>query len=268
MTHPDKRTSDQVQPEAFSQYAKWYNAFNTQKDYSAEIAYLVEAFSRYRSRPATWLDIGCGSGKHVATLAEAGIAAEGVDISVDMLAMARHAYPEMAFHLGSAESFQLNQRFDAISMLFHVASYLTDDGAVEKAMANVAAHLAPDGLFMFDFWHTDGVGREPPAARIREAVVDGQRLFRFTHVQQDAARDIVNIRFEFRRDSPAGPVLHEEHHAMRHFSRAYLQSVLARAGFEIVLCEGWMTGQALKPQDWYGVIFARLHQPRVVEQHS
>ncbi len=265
----DKPASEDAPRDAFGEYAKWYNAFNTQKNYVAEIDYLLQAISRHQSQPdreranriSTWLDIGCGSGEHAAVLTARTMVAEGVDISAEMLAAARRSHPAILFHLGAAESFCLNRKFDAASMLFHVASYLTNDDALEKTMANIAAHLVPDGLFAFDFWHTGGVTLDPPAARIREAVVDGQRLFRLTRVEQDIARQLIDIRFEFRRDSVTGPIIHEEHHAMRHFSSTHLHAVLDRAGFEVMGCEGWMTGQPLKMADWYGVIFARLRKP-------
>jgi SAM-dependent methyltransferase len=262
----DKPANADIPRDAFGEYAKWYNAFNRQKNYVAEIDYLLHAIARHQPRPglnlpgriSPWLDIGCGSGEHAAALAARGMLVEGVDISAEMLAAARRAHSALIFHLGAAESFRLTQKFDTASMLFHVASYLTSDDAVEKTMTNIAAHLVPGGLFVFDFWHTGGVIHDPPAARIRETVVDGQRLFRLTHVEQDLARQMINIRFEFRRDSATGPVIHEEHHAMRHFSSAHLHTVLDRAGFEVMACEGWMTGQPLETQDWYGVIFARL----------
>jgi SAM-dependent methyltransferase len=255
MTTQDNRP---VSKGAFGQYADWYNAFNRQKNYHAEIDYLAERLAQWRPPPVSWLDIGCGSGEHAAALCARGIKAEGIDVSVDMLASARQSYPQILFHLGAAESFRLDQQFDVASMLFHVASYLTCDDAVSRAMKNIATHLKPNGLFVFDFWHTGGVRHDPPAARVREAVVNKERLFRITNAEQDEAQHLINIRFEFRRGTPSGHVIHEEHHAMRHFSIEELNTFLIGAGLVPLACEGWMTGKPLQSQDWYGIVFAKL----------
>ena len=47
------------------------------------------------------LDAGCGPGRVTAHLAELGLAAEGLDLSPVMLDLARAAYPELSFRLGS-----------------------------------------------------------------------------------------------------------------------------------------------------------------------
>jgi hypothetical protein len=148
-----------------------------------------------------------------------------------------------------------------ISMLFHVLSYQTSDRAVDAAMENVAAHLAPRGVFIFDFWHTGGVLLDPPGVRTREAKVGGRRLFRTAHPTEDRARSLIDIRYEFRPDSPEGAAAYVEEHALRHFTAAELDAFLGRAGLETVALEGWMQpGRALQPNEWYGLACARKRQ--------
>lgn len=47
------------------------------------------------------LDAGCGPGRVTAHLAHLGLAAEGLDLSSAMLDLARTAFPELSFRLGS-----------------------------------------------------------------------------------------------------------------------------------------------------------------------
>jgi SAM-dependent methyltransferase len=245
-------------PGPFDQYAAWYDAFNEGKDYDAEARYVLERVKTWEPAPATWLDIGCGTGNHLGVLQSEGIAVEGVDVSPAMIARARIAHPGIPFHVATAQELRVQGTRDVISMLFHVLSYQTTNDAVAGALENAAAHLAPRGVFIFDFWHSSGVLLDPPVVRVRQAHVGGRRLFRTAHPTEDRGRNLIDIRYGFRWDSPEGPVAYEEHHALRHFTATELDDFLGRAGLDVVACEGWrQPGRALQRQEWYGLICAR-----------
>jgi SAM-dependent methyltransferase len=244
-------------PAAFDRYARWYDAFNRDKDYAAEVGYIVGEAKRFVSSPRRWLDIGCGTGKHLACLHGHGIAAEGMDASPSMIARARIAYPEFSFHVGTAQDFHLPGSWDVISMLFHVMSYLTRDTDVDRALARIAAHLDRSGLLIFDFWHTGGVLHDPPARRVRESEVDGRKLFRIAIPTENRGLRRVDVRYEFRWDSVDGDCVLEEQHSMRHFSPSELTEFLGRAGLTVISCKGWQRESPPGPEDWYGVICAR-----------
>jgi SAM-dependent methyltransferase len=241
---------------AFEQYADWYDAFNVQKDYPAEIAYVLGEVGALRPAAKRWLDVGCGTGKHVTLLHRSGIDASGLDSSAEMVTRARRANPDISFHHGSAQAYGLSGSWDVITMLFHVMSYQTTDEDVERAMREAQANLAPGGVFAFDFWHTPGVIDSPPAQRTREALVDGRRLFRVAHPTEDKVSRRIDVRYEFRWDSADGPCVHEELHRMRHFSVGELGQVLGRAGLEIRSCKAWMRQHPPGRADWYGMICA------------
>ena len=242
---------------AFDRYATWYDAFNRDKDYAAEIRHVIDQVTPWCPQPRRWLDIGCGTGKHVAGLQAQGIDAEGLDASPAMVAQARTSYPQFSFHVGTAQDFQLPGGWDVISLLFHVMSYQTSDANVNDALACVARHLDRSGVLVFDFWHTGGVLHDPPSRRVRESQVNGRRLFRIAQPSENRALRRIDIRYEFRWDAPDGPGAHEEKHSMRHFSPAELTEFLGRAGFEVVSCKGWQRESFPGPGDWYGLICAR-----------
>ena len=244
-------------PGAFREYAPWYDAFNLGKDYAAEAEYVLERTGTWMPSPQSWLDIGCGTGNHLRFLHSRGIRVEGLDISPSMIERARLAHPEIAFHVGSVQGFRLPGARDVISMLFHVMSYQTTDRAIRDALGNVSGHLAPRGVLVFDFWHTDAVLRDPPGTRVREARVGDRRLFRISRPTEDRNLSRVDVHFEFRWDSPEGPLAHQETHALRHFTARELEAFLADAGMSVLTCEGWMQRRPLGPDDWYGLICAR-----------
>jgi SAM-dependent methyltransferase len=250
-------TGDRRPLTAFDRYADWYDAFNEAKNYDAEVRYLLRIVAEVTSPPRRWLDIGSGTGHHAAALAARGIDVDGVELSPAMVARARRAYPHIRFHLGSAQDFALEGDRDVISMLFHVVNYQTSDAMLRTAFARVAAHLAPSGLLLLDFWNSDAVLNDPPVRRVREAGVDGRPLFRISTPREDRDRRRIDVLYEFRWDSPDGSLVHEELHTLRHFTSGELAEFLGQAGLTVMRCDAWMQDRPLAADDWYGVICAR-----------
>lgn len=60
------------------------------------------------------LDLGCGTGRHVAALAARGVEAIGLDSDAAMIKSAKAANPGLAFIRASGESFRLDRPVDAI----------------------------------------------------------------------------------------------------------------------------------------------------------
>ncbi|HUR21143.1 MAG TPA: class I SAM-dependent methyltransferase [Vicinamibacterales bacterium] len=242
---------------SFARYVEWYDAFNADKDYVAEADYVTSQVERWRRPIRTWLDLGCGTGRHLEHLASRGIAIEGVDMSADMIALARQRLPRIPFHVGRIQEVSLAGERDVVSMLFHVMSYQTSAAMVRGAIENARTHLAAGGVFLFDFWHTEAVLRNAPTSRTRQAQVGERTLFRISHPAEDRASRRIDVRFEFRWDGPNGPLEHEENHTLRHFTADELAVFLAECGLEVLSAEGWMTSKPLTSEHWYGVMCAR-----------
>lgn len=247
---------------AFGRYADWYDAFNPGKHYDSEASYVFSNVVHLAGPPSTWLDIGCGTGHHVASLKRMGVAAEGVDASVSMIERARRLYPDVTFHVAAAQEFSVQPPRDVVSMLFHVIDYQTDDDALDRALERVSAHLAPGSLFAFDFWNSDAVLRDPPHKRVRTATIDGRSLFRLSYPSEDRSRRLIDVRYEFRWDSEDGPMAHQETHALRHFGLDELATRLDRFGLDVASSHAWLTTRPVKQNDWYGFACARRRGSR------
>jgi SAM-dependent methyltransferase len=79
------------------------------------IAQHMRAF-RFASRKGNAIDIGCGSsGRIIDLMISEGFDVEGLDISPEMVRMARQRHPEVVFHLADICNWEFPKRYEFIS---------------------------------------------------------------------------------------------------------------------------------------------------------
>ena len=147
--------------------------------------------------PATrsLLDLGCGTGS--ITMAMAARMPEaarvvGVDLSPEMIAVARARAPAHDWRVGDLTAPPVEETFDLIVICFHTLQVLLDDADLARCFRGVAARLAPGGRFAFDLYRPNlpwlmALGPGPAVAR-RFADASGRR---FEVIERDGAYDPV-----------------------------------------------------------------------------
>ncbi len=127
-----------------------YDLFNDEKDYAADAEYLRALVMRHRPKAATWLDVACGTGHHLAALTQ-WFSVAGVDLSASMLASARrHNDPEVPLYQGNFLTFDLEQAFDVVSCLFSSICHAETPADLDRAVARMGAHVSEDGLLLVE----------------------------------------------------------------------------------------------------------------------
>lgn len=117
--------------------------------------------SLYSSQPGAWrgnapvplpckgraLDVGCGNGKTVATLTDAGFAVSAVDFSSEAVKLCSARFPDADVRLAHADSLPFDDgTFDYITAV-HICEHLTD--AEMSGFASEAARLLVEGGYLF-----------------------------------------------------------------------------------------------------------------------
>ena len=117
------------------------NAWAADQDYCAGLAETAGSI----------LDLGCGTGLFLSRLAE-GRTAVGVDPAGAMLEIARQrpGGDRVTWVEADARRLRLDQRFDLIVLTGHAFQVFLDADDQRAALATIAAHLAPEGTFVFD----------------------------------------------------------------------------------------------------------------------
>jgi len=136
----------------FTASAAFYDAIYAAlgKDYGRE-ADAVAAHVRSRSpNAATLLDVGCGTGAHLALFERHGFACRGIDKDPKMVALARTRCPELEIEPGDMLDFSTPERYDVITSLFGVAAYARTIDRLGTAVGNMARHLTERGLLLIE----------------------------------------------------------------------------------------------------------------------
>lgn len=221
-------------------YADVYDTIYNTKNYNQEVDFLEEIFHKFAKTPAhTVLDLGCGTGGHSLVLDQRGYQVCGVDLSQEMLDLARRKAAALnrggEWVQGDIRTVKVGKVFDAAVMMFAVLSYQTQNEDLQATLSNVAAHLAPGGLFTADFWYGPAVLAQRPSDRVAEWNQDGKRILRLVQSKLDSFNQTVRV--QYRVLELSGIQLQRETievHEMRYLFPQELGYFLTQAGFKVL----------------------------------
>jgi SAM-dependent methyltransferase len=121
------------------------------KDFAAEAGALHALIQEASPGARSLLDVACGTGALLAEMRR-WYSVEGVDLSADMLAVARRRLPDVSFTQADMRGLDLGRTFDALTCLFSSIGYITEPSELKPAIARLAAHVAPGGVLIVDGW--------------------------------------------------------------------------------------------------------------------
>ena len=118
-------------------YSQYYDLLNSNKDYKAEVDFVNTLIRENSINVKTLLDMGCGTGAHAEIFCDKGYKVHGIDLSKEMLKIAKTRQKgkeeNLTFSHSSIQDLNLNKKFDAIISLFHVMSYQNSNNELIKA---------------------------------------------------------------------------------------------------------------------------------------
>lgn len=250
----------------FNEYARYYDLLYHDKDYAGESDYINRLIQSHCPTARTLLNLGCGSGRHDRCLAEKGFAVTGVDLSEEMLAIARNSAggnSALEYVQGDVRSLRLGSMFDVVISLFHVMSYQQTNHDLNAAFRSACCHLKPGGTFIFDCWYGPGVLTDRPVMRMKELEDEKISVTRIAQPVMHPNENLVDVNYlVFIRYKRSGSVLEvRETHGMRYLFLPETRQMLTDSGFELLAAEEWLTGKPLGFTSWNAVFVCRKLEP-------
>lgn len=135
--------------------APFYDSINSDIDYALWADFLEKIIKRdCHGTPELLLDLGCGTGKMTLELAKRGYDMTGVDLSPEMLNVARERAEseglDVLWLCQDMTDFELYGTVDVALCCLDGINHLTSPSALKKTFDLVHNYLSPDGLFIFD----------------------------------------------------------------------------------------------------------------------
>lgn len=138
----------------YSEFAYFYDELTQNVDYQSRTDYIYSLFKKFDRVPTLMLDLACGTGEFSNRFANKGISVIGVDVSYDMLSVAREKSSEqqndILYLCQNATELDLYGTVDGAICCLDSLNHITDYSAFCKAVSRVSLFLEKDRLFIFD----------------------------------------------------------------------------------------------------------------------
>lgn len=216
---------------AYARSAAFYDLIYGQKPYADEAEQVHGHIQAHlRSGGNALLDVGCGSGGHLAHLRR-HYRCDGLDLDAGLLAIARKRYPDGAFHQGDMADFRLGRRYDALVCLFSAIGYVRTVERLGKTMHTFAAHLLPGGVAVVEPWLTPDAFI-PGYVHVDTPEAPDVKVARMTH---SGLRDGVSVlTFSYLVGRAEGIERFDEHHELGLFTHEQMMDAFRAGGLEVV----------------------------------
>lgn len=196
-------------------------------------------------RGGSGLDLGCGTGRVTRLLAGELARVVGVDLSPEMLALAREGVgagvrpvPPGQVSLVAADmrSLALGRRFDLVTAASDPLAHLLSGEDRDRTLGAVAAHLAPGGRFVLDA-HWLSPDRRDRALGAAGLVLErvGREGLRVRETWRCEPGGSCRARYEYRR---GGELLARAELRSRLWSQGEVEERCARAGLAVTALWG------------------------------
>lgn len=177
------------------------------------------------------LDIACGTGVLAISLASCGHVVHGIDISSDMVALAKSKsanMPNVSFEVQDMTRFSVSGEFDLVTCTFDSLNYILSIDGVKAVFVRVATSLKKSGLFVFDSNTSEHYINVGNGSQKKE--LGGQSIIQkwsYNPVKKEATTI-----FEFADGS-------KEIHRQRPYDLSELSCILTESGLRVVRTLSW-----------------------------
>ena len=184
------------------------------------------------------LEIGCGTGNLAVRFAANAFGYSGLDLSEDMLKIAKKNHPAGNFILGDMRDFTLTHKVDAAIVTGRTISYLLPNKDLDDTFKTINGNLAGPGILCFDCIDANKFIPQIKTGKniIHHGTYNGRDIQRDSfwniNFQHSWTFDWHSVFYEKKDDGSMQPI-GEDNSTIRAFTRDEMILFLQLAGFEI-----------------------------------
>lgn len=219
---------------SYSEFADVYDILMKDAKYKKRTAYLWKLFKTHGKTPKLLLDLACGTGEFSVAFAMKGVEVIGVDMSEDMLAVAREKTADNGLDIlylcQKAEELDLYGTVDGAICCLDSLNHITDINKLSKAVKRVSLFMEEGSLFIFDlnteYKHRNILGNNT-------FVMDEEEVYCVWQNRFDEKRLITDINLDFFLEDGDTYIRSSESFKERAYTKEQIEGILNKAGLEI-----------------------------------
>lgn len=220
-------------------FSRYYDLLTEDVDYKGRTDYLTELFLKYDKLPSLLLDVGCGTGGFSLAFAQKGIDVIGVDPSFGMLSVAREKAQEKGLDIlflnQGGEELDLYGTVNGAISCLDTVNHITDKRTLQRFFNRVSLFLEKDRLFIFD---VNTLYKQQHILGNNTFVYDTEEVYCVWQNLFDKKAKITDIKLDFFCRENGVYTRKSEEFSERVYEREALESMLLKAGFNIVAVLG------------------------------
>ncbi|HZG74382.1 MAG TPA: class I SAM-dependent methyltransferase [Paenibacillus sp.] len=223
----------------YGAFAYVYDRLMADMPYGEWLGWLDAYWTAHGGRPGRIVDLGCGTGTIAIPLAQNGSNVTGVDLSADMIEVARRkeaairaelAVPgSLEWTVGDMREWTAPEPADAVVSLCDCLNYLTEEADVARAFRAAWSSLKPGGRFLFDMHHPNQL--DAYMANEPFCYDDEEASYIWTCELDEATSTISHRLTFFVRGDDGRYSRSVETHRQRVYEESTIRRLLAEAGF-------------------------------------
>lgn len=242
----------------YTDFAKFYDILMEDADYKGRSEYILSLFDKFGKIPEELLDLACGTGEFSNEFARRGISVIGVDISEEMLCIAKEKSEEQGndilYICQDAASLDLHGKVGGAVCLLDSLNHIIDYTEFCKAIERVSLFLCDEGLFIFD---VNTIYKHRQVLGDNTFVLEEEGVYCVWQNFYNPEDNTVDIALDFFEGDGENYKRYSEDITERAYTEKEIESALKKAGLEILAVYDDMTYNSLKKDSERAIYITR-----------
>ena len=228
--------SEPIRRKIYDKLARYYDMTHKMHPYKVQADFANMVFQKYGNGGNHALDVGCGTGEHAKYMIENGYDVTGIDLSDEMLAIAKRKFrnrdKKPSFIQMDVTELDFDQEFDGAYCFGSTFVYMTTYETLLEALKGIWCSLKDGGVFTFDI--LNGWQMLDPVPHMHISQEDNIKIIRFEKRSIDKMRRMKHIDSLWVIEENGRISLELDSDEYRIFFHDELQFLLKSKGFEIL----------------------------------
>lgn len=220
----------------YADLAGYYDRFCAEVDYAEQCTFAQRVFRTFASSPGMdYLDLACGTGRHLQLMQQQGFQPHGLDNSSAMLEQAAVRCPQAQLQLCDLAEFEQENSFDLITCFLYSIHYSHPTARVQQTLERCFAALRPGGVLLFNAVDARGIQNDEGVTTYLEENNEQLSFQSGWHYRREG--EVLDLQLTITRTLPSGQQQWRDHHTMTALTFPQLQALLLQIGFELDVME-------------------------------